>query len=413
MQAKVFTRAAATWRSFASAIVIASIFASVIALASGSVSEADEQLLSTTSQSEAKGHSIVDSTWIKSSPRHSKFTLFTESGQSDPIIETTGHGTIRAIAGTVLGTDGLPMVLNGCVKVACDKGKISIGTRMFSVTIPLGAQAIVESFPSIHSFRVVALPSSGNSPVIVNSKQARLPVRLGSGEMLATEDGSLGSAMKYDQSSFCLLTPEAQSLINSAEANSLPCRITTIEATHFKCTSAGAVAISEGECLISAGSGLTVLGPTAETIAKQNALIDVEAYAGNFRVKALSGPGHVSILEGDQSLPLHPGQEIMITKRKIDDSDKKPPDGIGRRFIEELKLKDGARAIMSDYSIMSFLAAEHLLQLRRSADPKDQNIINRILKTAAAIQSLTASRGNYTASPRVSRRIRKESGPRA
>lgn len=412
MQAKVFISAAATWRGFAYAILITSAYASIIVSASASVSAADELLLSTKTMREV--HRIVDSTWIKSSTRHSNFTLFTENGQQgDPVTQSSGHGTIRAIAGTVIGTDGLPMVHNGCVKVACDKGKISIGTRMFSVTIPRGAQALVESFPSINSFRVVALPSSENSPLIVNSKQARLPVRLSSGEMLATEGGILGAATRYDPKTFSALIPEDQPLIDGTEADSLPSRITTIEATRFKCTSAGAVAISEGECLISTGSVLNVLGPTAEAVAKPNALIDFEASAGAFRVKALSGPGHVSILEGDQSLPLHPGQEILITKREIEESDKKPPDGIGRRFIEELKLKDGARAIMSDYSIMSFLVVEHLQQLRRSPDPKDQNIIKRILKTAAAVQSLTASRGSYTAFPRASRRIRKESGPRA
>ena len=358
--------------------------------------------------------SVADSTWIKSSARHSRFTVFTENGQvADPMVQQSGHGTMRAISGTVISTEGTPMLHNGCIKVDCDKGNVTIGTRVFQVTVPDGGSALIESFPAIRSFRVVALKAPQNDAVTVRYKQARLPVRLGAGEMVATEGDHPTSTTKFDPKTFVQPVPEDQPLIEGADSGSQPSRIYAIQATQFKCMSSGAVAIREGECLISTGSALTALGPTAEAVAKKNALIDIEAYTGDFRVKSLSGPGHVSVQEGEDTLPLHPGQEIFVAKRVVEDSDKTPPDGVGRRKFTDLLLKDGTKAIMSDYSIMSFLAVEHLLALRRSSDPKDRDIVERILKTAAAVQSLTASSGMYTAVPRAPRKIRRESGPSA
>jgi hypothetical protein len=79
-----------------------------------------------------------------------------------------------------------------------------------------------------------------------------------------------------------------------------------------------------------------------------------------------------------------------------------------------LTLKDGTKAIMSDFSIPSFMtAAEHAQAIRRSSDPHDHDVSERILKTAAAVQALTMTKGMYTAVPRQPRKIRRESGPSA
>jgi hypothetical protein len=359
--------------------------------------------------------SVSDSTWIKSSARHARFIVFTESGQTgDPIVQTSGHATVRGIAGTVMSTEGMPMLHNGFIKVDCDRGSVTIGTRAFQVTIPDGGSALIESFPAIRSFRVASLTAPANDAVSVRYKQARLPVRLSAGEMVSTEGDHPTSTQKFDAKVFSALVPEDQPLLDGADASSQPSRINAIQATQFKCMSSGAVAIREGECLISTGSNLSVLGPTAQAVAKKNALIDVEAYTGDFRVKSLSGPGHVTVQEGEQTLPLHPGQEIFIAKRVVEDSDKTPPDGVGRRKFENLTLKDGTKAIMSDFSIPSFMtAAEHAQAIRRSSDPHDHDVSERILKTAAAVQALTMTKGMYTAVPRQPRKIRRESGPSA
>jgi hypothetical protein len=359
----------------------------------------------------AKIKKLLDSTWIRASARHTEFMALTESGQSVPIAQRGGRGTMRGIAGSIVSADtSQPFLHDGGIKVVCDKDYVTVSARAYSVTVPAGASILMESFPSIQMYRVIALSAPSQKFVEVTFKKSRLPVRLASGEMVSTEGTDHpASPTKFHEKNFLDANPEYAPLLADTAATSAPSKLVAINGTEFKCMSSGVISLRDGELLIQCASPLAVRGPAAEAVAKKGALIDVEAYTGEFRVKSLSGPGHLAVQEGEQTLPINPGQELFITKKVIEDSDLTPPDGVGRRRFDKMTLVDGTKAVMSDFSILAFLAAgEHMQALRHSKDSNDHSVAERILKTAAAVQSLTMASGRYQASPRVSR-IKKRS----
>lgn len=358
--------------------------------------------------SEAPKKSASDSTWIRASSKHTEFIAFTENGQSImPFAQQSGRASVSGVAGTVISIDNSqPTLHNGCIKIDCEKGNVTFGARLFAVTVPAGATAFVQSFPATHVFRVAALSAPDKEVITVRFKQARVPVRLAAGEAVSTHGTDHpATPSKFDAKEVLKDTPDAEPLLKTSDVASTPCKLTALRGTEFKCKSSGIIAVRDGEALIQCNSGVSVAGPIAVAVAKKGALVDVEAYSGDFRVKALSGPGHVAVQAGDQTLPVHPGQELFVANRVIEDSDLTPPDGVGRRRFDRLTLTNGGKAVMSDFSILSFLgAAEHMQAMRHSSDADDHAVAERILKTAAVVHSLTTASGPYKLAPRTARK---------
>jgi hypothetical protein len=350
--------------------------------------------------------SISDTTWIRASNKHADFIVFTETGQSaGSVASQSGRATVRAISGTVLGTDGAqPILHNGCIKVDCEKGNFTVGTRMFAATVPAGASAIIESFPAGWVFRVIALSTPNAQDLVsVKFKATRLPTRLAAGETVHSEGGDhVSSVSKFDAAKFA--DGEEAPLLTGVSASSTPSRLIAIRGTEFKCMSSGVLAIREGEFLAQSASNLTISGPSGAAEIKKGAFVDVEAYMGDYRIKALSGPGHTSVKTSEQTLTLHPGQELFLTRRVIEDSDLTPADGVGRRRFDRYTLKDGTKAVMSDFSILSFLGvAEHMVSLRKSTNADQKVMSEKLLKTAAAIHALTQASGPYKSTARTTK----------
>jgi hypothetical protein len=134
---------------------------------------------------------------------------------------------------------------------------------------------------------------------------------------------------------------------------------------------------------------------------KKGALISIEEEDGVVRVKACSGPDHACAIVDGHKISLAPGQEMLLTASTPTESELSPADGVGRRILSTNAVKEGVYVTISDFSIISYVQnAGYLQSLRTVSGDNDKRILNSLLKTAAAIQTLSgAKKGAYKAKP--------------
>jgi hypothetical protein len=156
--------------------------------------------------------------------------------------------------------------------------------------------------------------------------------------------------------------------------------------------------LSRGRMFLHALEDVTVVTPAGEVHAKKRALFSVEVRSGTVSVRACSGPGHVSFIVCGQKLCVDPGREMLIADHMPAEQETLPADGVGRRNIRSRVLADGITVTTSDFSLVSMVnSRQHLAQLKCSASAG--HILKRLVKTAAALELLSSSKGRYTARP--------------
>jgi len=170
---------------------------------------------------------------------------------------------------------------------------------------------------------------------------------------------------------------------------------------HFK-TADGAWHITSGSAILRATAALTLCGAGARVSLKAGALVSLAAENGTLRVRVLSGPGHVAIVAASKTIRLGPGQEAYLTGHLPGDDEAQCRDDVGRRELRKYQLADGCALTLCDFSVVSLLASErHLKDFARSESSKHRRIFGQLMKTAAAVDQLTAARGRYVAKPAV------------
>jgi hypothetical protein len=134
---------------------------------------------------------------------------------------------------------------------------------------------------------------------------------------------------------------------------------------------------------------------------KRGALVSVSVESGMLKVIACSGPNDVTVECGQKTISLMPGEELTVSKHQPTKAS--CADGVGRRRVRSIafgKSIDDSYATICDISIVSFIAnLPHLQSLAHATSPLERKISERLLKTAAALQQVTAGRGVYTAEP--------------
>lgn len=155
--------------------------------------------------------------------------------------------------------------------------------------------------------------------------------------------------------------------------------------------------------LLQAENDMDLDGAFGKVKIKKGALVAIESNESVVRVKACSGPSHVHIEIGGRKLQIAPGQELLITNSKPTDEQLIPRDGIGRRHVWSHQLSDKTHVTVADFSIISFVQnASYLANVKNSKSADKQKLLNNLLKTAAAIHTVTGGkRGAYTAKPKT------------
>ncbi len=184
---------------------------------------------------------------------------------------------------------------------------------------------------------------------------------------------------------------------DSAGKNSGTLHLYSSEGTRFQQTGPDTLQLVSGMLMLRAPDITSVNTDNAKITADRGALFAVEQQDGITRVRALSGPGDITITAGEKSISLNPGEEMMIAAHPLKRHDLNPADGIGRRVARHFKFSNGVYGAISDFSIASLIHGD--ARVRDFISHRD-GLFEGILKTAVAVELVTASRGRYSSIPK-------------
>jgi hypothetical protein len=167
-----------------------------------------------------------------------------------------------------------------------------------------------------------------------------------------------------------------------------------------------------GEMFINPLFDTTIRTAVAEIKARKGALLTVSVEEFGLRVAACSGPGDVTVEVGGRTITMAPGEEIIISERMLQNNDRLKADGIGRRHFIDGALANGLYVTTCDISIISMMTnAQHLQSLRHPTTPMEKGITAKLLTGAAAVQTVTQSRGAYQSRQRETNNKQSEYTP--
>jgi hypothetical protein len=169
----------------------------------------------------------------------------------------------------------------------------------------------------------------------------------------------------------------------------------------FRTDKDGALVLQHGEVLMQTTGDANIKTIHGMITAKRGTLVHVVSKQGKVYIKACVNDVKVSAHGTEVALPI--GQELMLSVMPPTEADLHPSDGIGRRKQDIRALADGTSLVMSDFSMISLIA--NLPSLRKD-DGGGRKIIEKMLKTAAALDVVTRSHGSYTATPKDPTRVR-------
>jgi hypothetical protein len=187
----------------------------------------------------------------------------------------------------------------------------------------------------------------------------------------------------------------------NAVAGGDPLHIMAEGGSEFTIGSDGAIKLRTGFLFIHADKMAEVDTAVGQAFGDKDALFCVGASSNRMRVMACSGPDDVWAVVGDHKLPVAPGQEVLVCDHDPKDEDKMPPDGIGRRDLTTKQITDDFSVTFADFSIVSLLfSQEHLKTVRQGVKDVDKDILERLERAAAAINTITAVKGPYKSTPK-------------
>jgi hypothetical protein len=133
---------------------------------------------------------------------------------------------------------------------------------------------------------------------------------------------------------------------------------------------------------IGAGSMVGVLRPNPDTIS----VYDFED----------GGSKKVTITVGNESLPLAPGKNLILSKEADEFEKINPAHRIAYRKLETKKLKSGFYVYTTEFSISSaVLHVKPLQNILLSSDPADRKIADRLLKNYVILEDVFSSNEPY------------------
>ncbi len=237
-----------------------------------------------------------------------------------------------------------------------------------------------------------------------------VPIKYEGEEDRGCEDSPSGQLISFMAPAGPDMADQSGLFDSSAVSGGLPAPAAPIPADTLKSdgglqiskTPDGAWQLMSGSALLRATGTLRLRASGAQVAVRKGALVSLEADNGALRVRVLSGPGHVAVVAAGKTIRLGPGQEAYLADHVPGDDDAHCRDNVGRREVRKYQLADGCTMSLCDFSIISLLASKHHLKdLARSESMELRRIFGRLVKTAAAVDQLTATRGRYVAKPVV------------
>lgn len=344
------------------------------------------------SSESAKGKKTERKVWVRTSARRCDFIVFSQPNQNYEGLFGGTDCRVRGALGTILSIDsGLALLHNGSALVECKKGQANLATKSFSLNLPSGSSVLMEVLPSENIEKIACRTAESKSLLAVTVKKTRETVSLKSNQQVLFVNGE---AKVTD-----LIDNESSLAAGASQLHSAPLHLLGAEASEFRCSEPNVVSLRVGQVLALVPDHLTVRTELGDVVADKGALIDVDTDSEVLRVKSLSQSGHASIDVLGEKLQVSPSEELVLSLRKLSDSDVFTSDGIGRRRVEDIKMKSSINGIRCDFSMISFLhQCDHVATVRRALNGDMKDLRERILKTASAVQIVTSKYGTYRAS---------------
>jgi hypothetical protein len=351
----------------------------------------------------------IPKTWIRVSPKRADYLVFVRPGEGfSGRFAAADDVTVEGTQGTVISTDNnQPILHNGAIVVNCRHGSCNIMSKLASVTVPAGVTALVDCVPSWSTVRVACISGSAGEQVTVRGRKQRQLIVLHPGQEVSVSDRlPATSPRKFDPNSKESSVDVSQLLSGAVHASGTPTRILGADLTEFRCSGPDTLYVRSGQILTAPNDKLIVQTPISQAVASKGAIIDVDADAETMRVKSFTPQGHVMAVCGEQTLDVGSGQEILLASHEITDDDQIPQDGVSRRKTEKLAdLSPGIHGASCDFSITTYLnETPHAQPIRHAAIGEERLILDKMLKSAAAVYTVTQGRGVYSSKKRIERK---------
>lgn len=383
----------------------------------GNPSISSEKAIQTNTENESQDQKKKQ-VWIRVSERRHEFFVFTREQQGiSGAVAQAQNAEILGSSGTILSVDNKTALLHdGTLLISCRKGNLILGTGSSKIVIPENVIALVEKDSSSKRGstpeKIAVFSPDQKAIVKLSRKGGKEVIELHNNEVLlfGLKDEGRPEPVSFEKNKNLAFNTSSLSLIAENKTADLkiastPLIILATDSTMFRCPAPDTIALRSGQIFAEVADKLRVETALAALAAAKGAIIDIEADKESSRIKSFSQSGHVEVHCAEQPIKLSAGQELLIESHAIEEKDIYPADGIGRRRTESVNLKNKLFGSTCDFSMISYLnECDHVLEIKRALDEDMKDLRERILKTASALQTITAHHGNYRATSRALRK---------
>jgi hypothetical protein len=157
--------------------------------------------------------------------------------------------------------------------------------------------------------------------------------------------------------------------------------------------------LESGARLFSADHDTLLETPMGTVFAARGALVLIVSDAGSLSVYNLDDTRHeaVVVMVGKEKITLTPGRHVTITNGSAGEFERvNPIKTLGYRAVSSRRLADGLTVHNSEFSLPSAMATiAPVKMLISSADQNEKKVGAHLLKTAAILQTISASRAPF------------------
>ena len=163
----------------------------------------------------------------------------------------------------------------------------------------------------------------------------------------------------------------------------------------FKKVSENELAFDNGSFLIESKGQLQIHLPMCTWQMQPRSMILVRIAEGSERLYCLLGGS--SAISPENKVPLAVGEEMLILKRRPDESDPGGEFDIGVRQLHMYNLNKSSQMLIMEFSIPEAMEKEALLsQISHSRHAHDRALRERLIKAAAILNMVTTKHGPYS-----------------
>ena len=172
-------------------------------------------------------------------------------------------------------------------------------------------------------------------------------------------------------------------------------RIFSASNSEYSVSKSGGLYVHRGEMFAHISENIRIDARDISIAAQKGSVLAVRLEDDSTIVRACTGVGELLVEVDGHLIRLNSGEEIAISAVRGTRHFAQPLDGVARRNSKVLNL--GSHVVrISDFSIISFLMKERAPNsLFRSSNKADKQLLAKVLKTAATVDTVLKNRGAY------------------